>query len=555
LIRSHRCGIICSPPSDPNDRSNRRSITVDDGEDRLVQRPGRVVELFAGVGGFRLGLERTFGGFTSDDGFRWEVDEGRAWEVVWANQWEPSARSQPAADNYAENLRLEGRDPSELVNEDIARVLDAELGVDGGAPLAPGEYGFPEEFELLVGGFPCQDYSVAKPLSQSDGIDGKKGVLWWEIHRILEHRRPPYVLLENVDRLLKSPSTQRGRDFAVMLACLARLGYRVEWRVVNAADHGFPQRRRRIFLFATTEEDGLHLEERSGDRDPAATAGAWGRDVIASSGVLAAALPCALKEPGELVSLGDVDPDPYDVSEAFGFDERGRPAKLSPFRNAGVMSRGVVWTADVEVDETTVDERWTLGDVLQPLDEVLEQHREVVIPPHQLDFSGDPARSTWNYLKGSKREERIKPGGFTYYYTEGAVGFPEPLEKAARTVLTGEGGTSPSRFKLVVKQELDDEQLLADLDELTREAVLSSDDGPGFSVYRRLTPIELERLDMFPDRWTESVGGGGVMSPGRRAFCVGNALVVGVVHRIGTELARRCSESARTLERERLRAV
>jgi DNA (cytosine-5)-methyltransferase 1 len=516
---------------------------------------GRVVELFAGVGGFRLGLERRFGGFSAEEGFRWDVDPYRAWEVVWANQWEPATKAQPAADNYVENLLREGRDPSEIVNEDIARVLDAELGVDGGRPLDPGAYGFPEEFELLVGGFPCQDYSVAKPLSQSDGIDGKKGVLWWEIHRILEHRRPPYVLLENVDRLLKSPSTQRGRDFAVMLACFARLGYRVEWRVVNAEDHGFPQRRRRVFIFATTQDEGLDLEERPDDRDPFATAAAWGRAVIEQRGVLAAALPCHLRSEGEVVALGDEDPDPYDVSESFGLDERGRPSKLSPFKNAGVMSRGVVWTADVDVDPSSVHQRWTLGDVLQPLDEVLESHPEVVIPAHQLDFSEQPARSSWNYLKGAKREERIKSGGFTYHYTEGAVGFPEPLDRAGRTVLTGEGGRSPSRFKLVVEQDVEDEAFLSELDDQTREAVLTSDDGPGLTIYRRLTPIELERLDMFPDGWTEPTGADTTMAPGKRAFCVGNALVVGVVARIGAELAERRSASAEALPRKRLRAI
>jgi DNA (cytosine-5)-methyltransferase 1 len=520
-----------------------------------VLEPGRVVELFAGVGGFRLGLERRFAGFSPEDGFRWEVDPDRSWEVVWANQWEPSTRAQPAADNYAENLRREGRDPSHLVDEDIARVLDAELGIDGGAPLDPGRYGFPEEFELLVGGFPCQDYSVAKPLSQSTGIDGKKGVLWWEIHRILEARRPPHVLLENVDRLLKSPSTQRGRDFAVMLACFARLGYRVEWRVVNAADHGFPQRRRRVFLYATTEDDELELLEQPNDPDPFDTAAAWGRRLIERDGVLATALPCRVRADGEVVSLGDEDPDPFDVSERFGLDDHGRPARSSPFRNAGVMSRGVVWSADVDVDEAAVEQRWTLGDVLQPIEDVLESHLEVLIPTQQLDFGDDPARSSWNYLKGAKREERVKPGGFTYHYTEGAVAFPEPLDRAGRTVLTGEGGRSPSRFKLVVEQFVEDEVFLAELEEQSLEAVLTSDEGPGLSVYRRLTPVELERLDMFPDRWTEPTGPATTMAPGKRAFCVGNALVVGVVARIGEELAARRSASAEALPRKRLRAV
>src|SRR5699024_5905062 len=104
--------------------------------------------------------------------------------------------------------------------------------------------------DLIVGGFPCQDYSVARSLSGEKGIQGKKGVLFWEIARAIENTHPKYVLLENVDRLLKSPSSQRGRDFAVMLATFQHFDYSVEWRVINAADYGFPQRRRRVFIFA-----------------------------------------------------------------------------------------------------------------------------------------------------------------------------------------------------------------------------------------------------------------------------------------------------------------
>ena len=130
------------------------------------------------------------------------------------------------------------------------------------------------DHELLVGGFPCQDYSVAKTLNQATGIVGKKGVLWWEIYRVLMMKRPPYLFLENVDRLLKSPTRQRGRDFGVMLATLADLGYEVEWRVVNAADYGFPQKRRRVLLIGR-----LAGHE---PRDP---------DDVLYQGVLARALP------------------------------------------------------------------------------------------------------------------------------------------------------------------------------------------------------------------------------------------------------------------------
>ena len=189
----------------------------------------KVVELFAGVGGFRLGLEKI--------GF----------DVVWSNQWEPSTKKQHASMVY--EARFGEKNHS---NEDIALVSSDEI----------------PDHDLLCGGFPCQDYSVATTLNNSKGLKGKKGVLWWSIFKILEekkNKRPKYLFLENVDRLLKSPSDQRGRDFAVMLASLDELDYVVEWRVINAADYGMPQRRRRVFILAygpgTPQHEGLSFEK------------------------------------------------------------------------------------------------------------------------------------------------------------------------------------------------------------------------------------------------------------------------------------------------------
>ena len=191
-----------------------------DGAVRAARRP-TAIELFAGVGGFHLALQ--------DAGI----------DVVWANQWEPATKTQHAAECLVRNIEAGKLEPHDVVPYDIERVLD-EAFVEG--------IRYIPKVDLVVGGFPCQDYSVAKPLSKASGIAGKKGVLWWQIHRLLEGRRPPFFFLENVDRLLKSPSTNRGRDFAIMLASVANLGYSVEWRVVNAADYGFPQKRRRVFL-------------------------------------------------------------------------------------------------------------------------------------------------------------------------------------------------------------------------------------------------------------------------------------------------------------------
>ena len=179
-----------------------------------------VCELFAGVGGFRVGLE--------------EADSN--WKTVWANQWEPSRKSQYAFECYVSHF---GKNKN-YINEDIASIDKNDI----------------PDHNLLVGGFPCQDYSVAR--SGAKGMEGKKGVLWWQIKEVLEAKSPKFVLLENVDRLLKSPASQRGRDFGVILACFNDLGYTVEWRVINAAHYGFAQRRRRTFIFACKNDTNYY---------------------------------------------------------------------------------------------------------------------------------------------------------------------------------------------------------------------------------------------------------------------------------------------------------
>jgi DNA (cytosine-5)-methyltransferase 1 len=408
---------------------------------------GSVVELFAGVGGFRLGLEPS------------------GWETVWANQWEPSTKTQHAADCYRDPGRF---GPDSINNEDINLVVK-QISDDGRGPIP--------DHDLLVGGFPCQDYSVAKVRSQAHGIVGKKGVLWWAIHRILETKRPRLVFLENVDRLLKSPTAQRGRDFAIILACLSDLGYLTEWRVVNAAEYGFPQRRRRVFLVAHYVGD----EPEPNWGGPSA----W----LYEEGALARSL--AVESPQDVFSDAPdlkLEGDLAELTDRFGIRNQ-----VTPFMNAGVMWKRQVWTRSVQA---SFDGPWrVLSDVLQPSSEV---PKSFFVPAKQ--------RARWKYLKGPKDIPRVAKNGHTYMYSEGGIAFPDPLDKPSRTILTGEGGVTPSRFKHVI------------------------DAGNG--RLRRLTPLELERLNGFPDGWTETS-----MSDGRRAFMMGNALVVGLVERVGRALA------------------
>lgn len=405
----------------------------------------KVAELFAGVGGFRLGLE----GYGNPLQPQFDMPAAGPFKTIWANQWEPPGTE---SKQFAARCYIARFGDGELVNDDINKVLDE---------YAAGERDIPD-VDMVVGGFPCQDYSVARPLSQSSGIEGKKGVLWWDIYRFLELKKPRYAIFENVDRLLKSPARQRGRDFAIILSCLASLGYRVEWRVVNSAEYGAPQRRKRVYIyceFGGNDDLLLRLED----------------------GVMAKAFPAVIDRP----DLFDIPKEPYVASEEFGMGD-----KVSKFKAAGAMIDGHVLTCGFT--EEYHGARRVLADVL------VDDSR---VPG---EFFIDPeSTARWEYLKGSKREERIdKKTGFTYTYSEGSMSFPDPTDKPSRTLLTGEGGTGPSRFKHVIRCA--DGQL------------------------RRLVPDELDMLQGFPAGWTDTG-----MTDGQRAFCMGNALVTSVPHRIG----------------------
>lgn len=413
-----------------------------------------IAELFAGVGGFRIGLE----GYDNETHPEFTRSAAGPFKTVWANQWEPPGTEarQFAYRCYGERFGFRN-----LENTDIHEVLDE---------YEAGEYDIPD-FRMLVGGFPCQDYSVAKPLPKAGGIEGKKGILWWDIYRLLQLKEPEYLLLENVDRLLKSPANQRGRDFAIMLSCLYKLGYSVEWRVINAADYGLPQKRRRVYIFGEKDSPKWDLEKQ-----------------LVRDGVIAKAFPIApeISREKEFKILKS----PHLVSERFGVG-----LKESPFQNAGVMQDGKVFTARVVAEPEEEMVPMVLADILVKDSDV---PREFFIPRENLN--------AWKALRDPKKIERTKADGFTYTYSEGGMPWPDPIDRPARTILTGEGGSGASRMKHAVK----------------------GDSGR----IRRLVPDELDQIQMFPKGWTDTG-----MTDGQRAFCMGNALVVEIPHRIGEQIA------------------
>lgn len=424
----------------------------------------RVIELFAGVGGFRVGLERA---------------DAEFFKTIWANQWEPATKIQHAAMVYEKNFG-----PGSVVNEDINNVKTEDI----------------PDHDMLVGGFPCQDYSVATTLSNSKGIEGKKGVLWWSIYRILKEKgdkRPSIVFLENVDRLLLSPAKQRGRDFAIILECLNELGYMVEWRIINAAEYAMPQKRRRTYIVGYKKDYSL------------ASVFTTPKDWIFHSGVFAKAFPVVSEDNLSKLTKTTLSEerndklfdsaDEYiksnlrllDITEEFNKTNSSRP-----FESSGVMIDGIAYSASTT--PVCKDRQLTIRDIMVSPEEV---PAEFYVPDSQLE--------RWKYFKGTKRELRTRKDGGQYFYAEGGMDFPDSIDKPSRTIITSEGGKSPDRCRHVIQDQT--------------------------GRLRRLVPVELERLNMFPANHTKLDG----VDNAKRAFLMGNALVCGVITKVGEELVSR----------------
>ncbi|ACD24205.1 DNA-cytosine methyltransferase family protein [Clostridium botulinum B str. Eklund 17B (NRP)] len=398
-----------------------------------------ICELFAGVGGFRVGFEKS----SSD------------WKTVWANQWEPSKKVQHAFECYRSHFETSGG-INEFSNIDISQVPEEHI---------PGH-------TVLVGGFPCQDYSVAS--TGAKGIQGKKGVLWWEIERILKAKRPPFMILENVDRLLKSPSKQRGRDFGIIISCLAKLGYSVEWRVINAAEYGFQQRRRRTFIFAVHNTTNYYEELNKQSV----------YEELQHAGFFSSIFNIETFKEEHINSIDikeKYDLDILEISNNFTFE----------FKNSGIYRNGLIYTVETTPSNLLAEHQLTLRDIL-------EEH----VDEKYILSEGDLEK--WTYLKGPKAIERTSKDGHKYTFREGGIAFPDPIDKPARTMLTSEASKNRSTH---VVSDIETGKL------------------------RILTPLECERINGFPDNWTNTG-----MTQSFRYFCMGNALVVNLIENMGRKL-------------------
>ena len=449
-----------------------------------------VCELFAGVGGFRCGLNSIH---TLED-----TQKPEKWETVWFSQWEPADKKIQWAhgcylNRFGSCLDIDGK---ETTNIDINAVNKKTV----------------PDHNLLVGGFPCQDYSVASSLATSRGLEGKKGVLWWDIRDMLEAKGAPFVLLENVDRLIKSPASQRGRDFAVILACFRDLGYTVEWRVINAAEYGYQQRRRRTFIFAYNDKtayasrivkkvkyDNCSNEESRRDSMT---------DLALKEGFFAKGFPVGSCDEIKMEKLPN---EIGDVSSMFSF----------LFENTGVMKDGIIYT--MKTKPVYSGQQKTLGEILEvgDIDEVY------FIPEERLYYSSehedhsdetkkalpDEAHKTWQYIKGAKKLTRKAKSGHEYIFSEGPIAMVDEYDKPARTMLTSEG--SFNRTTHIVR------------DKRTGRI-------------RLLTPVEVERIQGFPDDWTKEclIDGEIVEMPvNKRRFMMGNALVVNLIEQMEKQLS------------------
>lgn len=277
--------------------------------------------------------------------------------------------------------------------------------------------------------------------------------------------------------------------------------YIVEWRVVNAAQYGEVQRRRRTFIFAykrnTKFAKSLNVSNQDNDI----------YRIIQNEGFFAKTF--SIKEFNNLsIKSDNISDDVQLVSDKFTFN----------FENSGIMYNGFVYTAktfpeEIEpktletiIEKETVDTKFFI-----PYEKLYYTNPEETHSDETENELPAKSRQTWQYIKGAKRKMRLATNGHKYVYSEGAIPMIDEWNKPARTMLTSEG--SFNRSTHIVR------------DYNTKEV-------------RILTPLETERIQGFPDNWTNTG-----MPEKFRYFCMGNALVVPLISKMGKTIEKIFDES------------
>ena len=419
----------------------------------------KVGSLFSGVGGFDLGLERS------------------GHEIVWQVEYDKQARS-----------ILRKHWPDVKMYNDVQQVggKDGEAGRD-----------VLEEVDLICGGFPCQDLSVA---GHRRGLDGSKSGLWYEFHRILEECRPKYCLVENVPGLF---SSNKGRDMEVLVRGLEELGYQWQYRILDSQYFGVPQRRRRVFIVGYSGEGSqsqVLLESESLPWHPA-TSGQEGQGSARDAG-------CSDEDSGRTLYRGE-------GFSSYREDDLAAPLRASQSKQADT---------DLVVARCTGYAKYKMEDEMKASSPLRARHNEAT----DLVVAFQPGNLTRK--AGANPSSEVFP-------TLGAATLGDQAphvathQKVAPTLNSSGAGTS-------------------------RPGGQGAE--PGFYISsdapRRLTPRECERLQGFPDDWTRLDDTGKEMADGPRYRMMGNAVTVNVAEFIGAQLkwAEETDELARNITEDLL---
>ena len=349
-------------------------------------------------------------------------------------------------------------------------------------------------FSFLVGGFPCQAFSLA---GKRKGFEDTRGTLFFEIARVLQEKRPRYFLLENVRGLL---SHDKGKTFQVILGVLADLGYDVQWIVLNSKNYGVPQNRERIFIKGyfraecglevlsirrnceedndrqqvNNNEDGLKLKQINND-----VPRSFGDRIYSSDGL--ARTLC-----GDGGGLNDKT-GLYSISK-----RHNKPKKVG-----NVYPNG----------------HWS-GDIYDP---------EYISPTVMGQRSDNVVR-----IKEETRHHKIKPIGSINNFQSGKI------KKVGNVSPAGHHGEDIFSTNRISKTlcSTDYKRGVKIIEDSNTKKVENTSD----LKIRRLTPVECERLQGFPDNWTKYGKDGELISDTQRYKCCGNAVTTNVIAAIIEEM-------------------